>query len=171
MLVRLEESGLKLKWSKCLLMAPCDLPGILPLTEKVRAVQKAPEPKSVTNLKHISGLLSYYGKLMPNLAHMIAPLYRLLGASTPWQWTSQEKNVFEASKELLAAPRVLVHYDPQLPLVLACDASPYGLGAVLAHCYPDGSEKPVAYPLFLLIQRQKRTTLKLRRRDWLVCSG
>ena len=60
------------------------------------------------------------------------------------QWTSQEKNAFEASKELLAAPRVLVHYDPQLPLVLACNTSPYGLGAVLAHCYSDGSEKPVA---------------------------
>ena len=82
---------------------------------------------------------------MPNLAHTIAPLYRLLGASTHWQWTSQEQNAFEPSKELLAAPRVLAHYDPQLPLVLACDASPCGLGAVLAHRYPDGTEKPVAY--------------------------
>ena len=46
------------------------------------------------------------------------------------KWTFQEQNAFEASKELLAAPRVLAHYDPQLTLVLACDASPYGLGAV-----------------------------------------
>ena len=152
-LVRLEESGLKLKRSKCLLMPPSvtylghkiDKDGIHPLAEKVRAVQKAPEPKNVTELKAYLGLLSYYGRFMPNLAHMIAPLYHLLCASTHWQWTSQEQNAFEASKELLAAPRVLAHYDPQLPLVLACDASPYGLGAMLAHRYPDGTEKPVAY--------------------------
>lgn len=81
-LVRLEEAGLKLKKSKCLLMAPSvtclghkiDKDGIHPLTEKVRAVQKAPEPKSVTELKAYLGLLSYYGKFIPNLAHMIAPL-------------------------------------------------------------------------------------------------
>ena len=28
---------------------------------------------------------------------------------------------------------MLVHFDPKLPVVLACDASSYGIGAVLAH--------------------------------------
>ena len=40
---------------------------------------------------------------------------------------------------------MLVHYDPQLPLVLSCDASPYGIGAVLSHQMPDISDKPVAF--------------------------
>ena len=40
---------------------------------------------------------------------------------------------------------MLVHYDTNSPLRLACDASAYGVGAVISHTMPDGSEKPVAF--------------------------
>ena len=40
---------------------------------------------------------------------------------------------------------MLAHYDATLPLRLAGDASAFGLGVVLSHCFPDGSERPVAY--------------------------
>ena len=36
-------------------------------------------------------------------------------------------------------------FDQNLPLKLDCDASQYGLGAVLSHVYPDKSERPIAY--------------------------
>ena len=36
-------------------------------------------------------------------------------------------------------------YDPELPLLLATDASPTVLGAVLSHRLSDGKERPIAY--------------------------
>ena len=45
----------------------------------------------------------------------------------------------------MCSPKLLIHYGPEKPLVLECDASLYELGAVLAHTLPDGSEKPRAY--------------------------
>ena len=37
---------------------------------------------------------------------------------------------------------MLCHYDPNLPIRLACDPSPFGLGAVLSHELKDGSKRP-----------------------------
>lgn len=41
--------------------------------------------------------------------------------------------------------QVLRHYDPHLPLKLACDACLYGISCVLSHTFPDESERPIAY--------------------------
>lgn len=50
----------------------------------------------------------------------------------------------ELSKTLLKPLLVLVHYDPKKKLTVSCDASPYGVGAVLSHEMNDGTVKPVA---------------------------
>ena len=52
----------------------------------------------------------------------------------------------EPAKEALQADSLLVHFDPMKPLVLACDASDYGIGAVLSHIImEDGQERTIAY--------------------------
>jgi len=38
-----------------------------------------------------------------------------------------------------------VHFQQTVPVGISCDASSVGLGVVLFHKFPDGSEKPIAY--------------------------
>ena len=152
-LQRLEEAGLRLKRTKCQFMERevtflghrVDKTGIHPVPAKVKAVQQAPTPTSVTELKGYLGLLNFYNKFLPNLSTLLAPLHKLLKKEGPWSWGPEQEEAFEQSKELLQSSSVLVHYDETKELVLACDASPYGVGAVLAHRMADGSEKPIGF--------------------------
>ena len=64
---------------------------------------------------------------------------------------------------MLRLSDLLVHFDSEEQLILACDASPYGLGAVLSHRMQDGSERPVALHPVPLLQR-KRSTHSLTRK-------
>ena len=152
-LKRLSDSGLRLKESKCSFMKPSleclghrvDAEGFHPVEAKVKAVKDAPAPKNVSELKSFLGMINFYGKFLPNLASTLEPLHLLLRQNQAWRWKEEQQQAFLAAKELLQSSSLLVHYDPSRELVISCDASPYGLGAVLAHVMEDGSEKPVSY--------------------------
>ena len=152
-LKRLSDAGLRLKESKCSFMKPSleclghrvDAEGFHPVEAKVKAVKDAPAPKNVSELKSFLGMINFYGKFLPNLASTLEPLHLLLRQNQAWRWKEEQQQAFLAAKELLQSSSLLVHYDPSRELVISCDASPYGLGAVLAHVMEDGSEKPVSY--------------------------
>ena len=61
-----------------------------------------------------------------------------------WKWTKDCQKAFQQVKNLLASSKVLVHYNPAVPIKLAADASAYGVGAVISHILPNGNEKPIA---------------------------
>ena len=48
-----------------------------------------------------------------------------------------------------------MHYNPDLPIRMAGDASAYGIGAVIAHVLPDGTERPVAFASRTLTSSEK----------------
>ena len=137
---RLEKAGLRVKPKKCEFMRTSvtylghrvDESGLHPLTLKMQAIRDAPTPESVPKLQSYLGMLSYYGKFMPNLSSTLSPLYHLLKKDIPWEWGPEQERAFQESKNRLTAETFIAHFDPELPLTLACDASGYGLGAVLA---------------------------------------
>ncbi|KAL5503444.1 hypothetical protein EMCRGX_G010396 [Ephydatia muelleri] len=119
--------------------------GKVPTQEKLQAIVDAPAPKDVSQLKSFLGLVNYYSKFLPHLANTLAPLYALLKKHQQWCWGAEQEEAFKRTKSQLASDVVLAHFDPQQRLAVACDASPYGVGAVLSHLYNDGSERPIAY--------------------------
>ena len=152
-LKRLKHHGIKLKTSKCKFLEDeveflghrLSGSGVSTSSKKVEAVQLAPVPTNVQQLRSFLGMVNYYGKFIPNLSSILHPLNALLKQNQKWKWTRDCQRSFETAKESLAQAPVLAHYDTALPLRLAGDASAFGLGVVLSHLFPDGTERPVAY--------------------------
>ena len=101
------------------------------------------------------GLINYYHKFLKNLSTVLAPLYELLKENTKWHWDKSQQDAFMKCKEMLKSSTVLVHYNPDLPLLLNCDASPVGVTCILSHVMPDGSERPVMYASRTLQQAER----------------
>ena len=162
-LERLKESGFRLRKSKCSFFQSSvvylghviDTDGIRPLTNKVEAIRKMPLPEDPKQLRSFLGMVNYYDKFLPGLATKCACLNDLLHKDKKWYWTEEHSKAVDAIKESLTSADTLAHYDPTLPLTLACDASTVGVGAVILHTYPDGKEKPIAYASRKLTKAEK----------------
>ena len=96
-------------------------------------------------MRSFLGLINYYHKFLPNLSTVLHPLHGLFKLGKKRKWSKDCERAFKTAKQLITSEEVLTHFDPSLPLRLACDASPYGIGAVLSHRMPDGTERPIAF--------------------------
>lgn len=109
---------------------------------KVKAIVDAPPPKNVDQLYQFLGLVTYYSQLVPDYLQRTSPLCQLLQKDWVWKWTSSYKSAFIALKNKITSDQVIILYDPSLPVTLACDAGPIGIGAVLSHIV-DGKKRSV----------------------------
>lgn len=154
-LSRLQENGLKIKREKCSFLAQrvkylgyvIEEKGISTDNDKIKPILNMSEPQNVSELRSFLGMVNFYGKFIKNLSSVVAPLNELLKKSSIWSWGKEEKRAFVAVKNELGSTCGLAHYDAALPLVLTCDASGRGLGAVLAQPAASGgvADRPVAY--------------------------
>ena len=104
-----------------------------------------PAPINVAQLQSFLGLAQYYAIYIPKMHKLRAPLNKLLKKRQKWIWSKECQSAFEEIKKCLLSDLALVHFDPQKELIVASDASDYGLGAVLLHRLKDGSTKPIAH--------------------------
>ena len=149
----LNEVGATVNKSKCLFFANeieyigflIEKNGIRVNPRKIDPIINMPQPTNVKQLQSFLGAVNYYSKFIPNMADIAKHLYKLIEKNAIWEWKNECDNSFRILKQRLSESPVLSMYNPDLPLKVDCDASKYGLGAVLSHKYADGTEKPIAY--------------------------
>ncbi|XP_055526941.1 uncharacterized protein K02A2.6-like [Wyeomyia smithii] len=150
---RLDQYNIRVNRAKCEFLTNkieycgylIDREGIHKVQKKMDAIQFMPRPKNKDEVRSFVGFINYYGRFFDNLSTMLYPLNNLLKDTVEFKWTKECEHSFYTVKQQMQSDRCLVHYSPELPLLLATDASPYGVGAVLSHVYPDGSERPIQF--------------------------
>lgn len=165
-LERLHEYIVHLKMAKCeflnrevvYLGRKIDVEGLHPVDDKVDTVKRASVPQNVKELRSFFGMVQYYHPFLPDLAATLSPLHRLLKKGIRWAWTREFEQAYEACKQNLTSDTLLVHYEGNCELRLACDASSDGLGAVISCVMGDGWEWPIAYASRTLSSSEKYYT-------------
>ena len=119
-----------------------DKDGLRATPAKVEAITSAPELRNVHELRSFLGLVNYYGKFICHMSTVTQPLNQLLCKGVSWKWTKRCQQAFQELKGQLVSSDMLIHYNPDLPLKLDCDAST---------CV----ERPIAYASRTLTQSEK----------------
>lgn len=128
--------------------------GIHKEASKMEAIKSMPQPKNVSEIRAFTGMINYYGRFIPNLSSILLPLNRLLHKNIPFIWSKECDLAFRRAKEAFTSDSILVHFDSKLQLLLVTDANSYGVGAVLSHRYPDGSERVIQSQTFSATQQK-----------------
>nr|VZI06584.1 unnamed protein product [Spirometra erinaceieuropaei] len=130
-LERVQEYGFRLRADKyqCFLDSikylgfDLDVTGRHPDPENIRAIQRMPAPKNVSQLRSFLGLIRYYSAFLPSLHDVRAPLNRLLQRYAAWCWSPDCEKAFAQLKSMLSSDLLLTHYDSTLPIIVAAAAS------------------------------------------------
>ena len=75
-----------------------------PLKDKCEAIRNLDSPKQT---RAFCGLVNFLSSFLPNLRHLLIPIYDLQKKSKKFKWTQEAEKAFKEIKELLISPPVL----------------------------------------------------------------
>ena len=154
-LQRLREYGFILHPHKCILAQDnveflghnISPEGVKPTQHKVDAIHRYPAPQSIKSLQEFIGMVSYYHRFLPGIAHILAPLHEVLKGKPKKKrltWTPTLQKAFESAKAAVSKAVLLSFPSKHARLQLVTDASDVAIGAALQQATPYGPA-PIAF--------------------------
>lgn len=153
----LDEFGITINLTKCVfgeekiefLGHEVTKDGILPLQDKVKAINEYPKPITVDKLRQFLGMLNFYRAHLPKAAEHQAHLNKYLHNAkkkdkTVIIWDEQSESAFLKCKQELNEAALLTYPSENASLSLMTDASNDCVGAVLQSKI-NGLWKPLGY--------------------------
>ena len=162
---RLREKGLTLHRGKCVYSKDrleffgyiFSKEGISADPKKVEAILNIQPPTNATEVRSLLGMSNYCSRFVKGYATITQPLRELTQKDTPWQWTTRHYHALAQLKEALSKAPVTAYFDPDRETSIYVDASPVGLGAILAQTDPaTGHGKVIAYASRALTETESR---------------
>jgi hypothetical protein len=109
--------------------------------EKIEVIVNLQPPSDVKGVQRVLGHFGWYRDIMHDYATVATPLTNLTKKGTPYNWTLQCREGFDASKAKLSTYPCLLPPNWDLPFHVYCDASEVAVGSAL--CQPIGENQKV----------------------------
>ncbi|XP_055604633.1 uncharacterized protein K02A2.6-like [Uranotaenia lowii] len=105
--------------------------GLEPDQSKISTIRNFPTPTNHKEVHRFIGMVNYLSRYIRNLSVNLTHLRKLILQDQQWNWTSVENEEFLRIKSMVSDIKTLCYYDVNLPLIIECDASCFGLGVAL----------------------------------------
>ena len=83
---------------------------IRPDDKIVEAVRNLPNPKNVTELKRVLGMMNFLGRFIPNMSTILRPVTELLEKDKEWTWGEPQSQALNKIKEELSTAPTLAFF-------------------------------------------------------------
>ena len=118
--------------------------GMQPSPSKIEEILNLPTPENASEVRSLLGMLNFCGsRFIKNYATLTYPLRILTQKDVQFSWKEEQEKAFSQLKTALQDDLKLAYFDTQKEPHVFVDASPVGLGAILAQQDGDKQFKTV----------------------------
>ena len=151
-----------------------------PGEKKLECLEKWKKPETVTELRSFLGFCNWYHDYIPMFASIASPMMAMLkvprdvgkkGSKSKISWDPTSSAAFDEMKTKLKEKMELVTIRPDMPFVMAADASDFAVGAVLEQENEDGTRRPVGFWSRKLTKGQRRSWSPREKETYAIVEG